>query len=551
MMRSWKLRITVVLLGLGVQLVNCDQALADYAFGMPRNLGPVVNRGLSEAEPSIAYDGLSIYYSQGTLGVNFSVYVATRPTQDADWGNPIKLGPQIQVPTYTGGQHIASDGLTLFYSPMRTDGYGGPGDLWVTTRSTEDDPWGIPVILGEPVNSGSEEWAPSLSGDNLSLCFMSTRPGGRGQMDLWMTTRPTLTEDWPGPINLGPIVNSSDFEGHPSLSADGRTLFFQSRRTGGLGGYDIWMTTRRKENDAWTAPRNLGPAVNSPHIDGEPSISSDGSTLYFSSDRPGGHGNSDLWEVRIRPVVDFSGNGTVDTEDLLQLIQSWGQDDPLVDIGPTPFGDGVVDAADLEIIMNYWGQEVDDPTLKACWKLDEIEGDIAYDSAGQNDASVHGSPVWQPESGQVNGALQFDGTDDCLSTDFVLNPADTAFSVFAWIKGGSANQAIISQKGDTSWLLTDAQGFLMTQLTSGGRRSDPLYSDTLITDDNWHRIGFTWDGAKRILYVDNGEVASDTQPALKDTKGDLRIGVGKNLEPGTFWSGMIDDIRIYDRVVTP
>ncbi len=95
------------------------------------------------------------------------------------------------------------------------------------------------------------------------------------------------------------------------------------------------------------------------------------------------------------------------------------------------------------------------------------------------------------------------------------------------------------------------QGYLITQLTSGGRRSDPLYSDVLVTDDNWHRVGFTWDGTNRILYADDVEVAHDTQTALRGSDGGLYIGAGKDLEADTYWSGLIDDVRIYDRVVVP
>jgi hypothetical protein len=255
---------------------------------------------------------------------------------------------------------------------------------------------------------------------------------------------------------------------------------------------------------------------------------------------------------RPMPTVDFNGNGIVDINDLLRLIESWGQDDPAVDIGPTPFGDGTVNAADLEVFVGYWAQEVDDPTLKACWKLDETEGDVAYDSAAESDAVVMGDAQWQPEGGYVGGAIHLDGSDDYVSTPFVLNPADTVFSVFAWVKGGGSGQVIVSQRDGVDWLLTDTQGNLMTALKLGGRRSgDPLISETIITDGNWHRVGFTWDGSDRILYVDDAEVVRDTQSNLKGASEGLCIGASKNLEPDTFWSGLIDDIRVYSRVVKP
>jgi hypothetical protein len=73
----------------------------------------------------------------------------------------------------------------------------------------------------------------------------------------------------------------------------------------------------------------------------------------------------------------------------------------------------------------------------------------------------------------------------------------------------------------------------------------------VITDGDWHRVGFVWDGSQRILYVDDMEVAIDTQSGLGSSEGGLYIGAGKNLEPGSFFSGLIDDVRIYDRAITP
>ncbi len=251
--------------------------------------------------------------------------------------------------------------------------------------------------------------------------------------------------------------------------------------------------------------------------------------------------------------VDFNGDYEVDIEDLALLIEHWGQDDPMYDIAPRPFGDGVVDIADLELLMSYWGQEMDDPHLLAHWMLDEIEGNVAYDSAAQNDGIVLGNPVWQPGGGQVDGALEFDGIDDVIVADPVLNPEDGPFSVSAWIKDGTPGQVIISQQGAANWLQADINGALMTDLAlSGGRtKGVSLSSETVITDGNWHRIGFTWDGTNRILYVDDIEVARDTLDGLNSADGGLRIGAGNDLAEGSFWSGMIDDVRIYDRVVTP
>jgi hypothetical protein len=92
---------------------------------------------------------------------------------------------------------------------------------------------------------------------------------------------------------------------------------------------------------------------------------------------------------------------------------------------------------------------------------------------------------------------------------------------------------------------------LATELKEFGRSGKPLASGAVITDGTWHRVGLVRDGANRILYVDDVEVARDTQTTLVGAYTGLHIGAGSTLAPGTFWSGLIDDVRIYDRAVTP
>jgi len=194
-------------------------------------------------------------------------------------------------------------------------------------------------------------------------------------------------------------------------------------------------------------------------------------------------------------------------------------------------------------------KNIADPHLIANWKLDEIEGNTAHDSAMQNDATVVGKAVWQPEDGHVEGALQFDGVSNYLSVPFILDPTKQPFSAYAWIKGGQPGQTIFSQQGAFgAWLFIDSTGKLATSLTF------PLpafASDVIVTEDHWFRVGLVSDGSGMSLYVDDIEVArSDVSPILPAT-GDLHIGAGMNLESGTFWSGLIDDVKIYDRIVKP
>jgi Concanavalin A-like lectin/glucanases superfamily len=234
------------------------------------------------------------------------------------------------------------------------------------------------------------------------------------------------------------------------------------------------------------------------------------------------------------------------------LIEHWGQADPQCDIGPKPWGDGIVDEADLKVLMNYWGQEIPNPALVAHWKLDETSGAIAADSVGTHDGMLIGAPLWQPAGGQIDGALQLDGIDDYVRATFVVDPSTGPFSVFAWIKGGAPGQVVVSQVDGANWLMLDpATGTLKTDLQKGGRSSTALCANTAIDDGNWHRVGFTWDNSSRILYVDDAEVARDTQPGVASSRGYMIIGAGSTLAPGSFWKGLIDQVQIYDPAVQP
>ncbi|MBP7050817.1 MAG: MBL fold metallo-hydrolase [Phycisphaerae bacterium] len=194
----------------------------------------------------------------------------------------------------------------------------------------------------------------------------------------------------------------------------------------------------------------------------------------------------------------------------------------------------------------------EDFTFLAHWKLDESEGLIASDSVGDHDGTLVGGPVWEPTGGLLNGAIQLDGLDDTITTLFVRNPAEGVFSVFAWVRGGVAGQTILSQSGGANWLVADAStGALATQLKAAGRGSRDLVCDVGIVDGEWHQVGLTWDGSSRTLYVDSVMAKTDTQGSQASQTTGLRIGSGANAEPGTFWAGLIDDVRVYSRVIQP
>ena len=149
--------------------------------------------------------------------------------------------------------------------------------------------------MGEPINSQYLDASISFSSNGLEMFFCSNRPGGSGEEDIWTSRRESNQGTWNIPINLGSKINSSSKDFMVHLSPDDLTLFFTSDRNGGHGDTDIYIIERETINGTWSEPRNLGQIVNSNKNDSEPIISADGLELYFSSDRNGGYGGPDIW----------------------------------------------------------------------------------------------------------------------------------------------------------------------------------------------------------------------------------------------------------------
>ena len=530
--------------------------LADFTFGEARNLETDINTSYSEVIACVSKDGLEMYFDRKSAAGKYDIYVSRRAAIDSPWGAPDDLGPLINTSTHSeSGGSISADGLTLYFTSDDPSGYGS-GDIWVTTRATDESPWASRTNIGQRVNSSTFDGYPFISTDGLELYFVSYRAGGCGNGDIWVTRRATKYAPWDEPVNLGQTVNSVYYDTNPLLSPDGLLLFFSDHpagpRPGGYGGADIWIARRATLFDPWQTPVNLGPMVNGPFADAGARLSPDGSTLFFTSNRPNGSGDYDIWQAPILPVVDFNGDGRVDGREVLTITDQWGLDDPICDIGPTPFGDGIVDLQDVIALADYLGEEVHDTTLMAHWALDEAGGFVASDSARENDAFLSGNAIWHSDGGVVGGAIELDGVDDCLMTPSFMDPAAQPFSVLAWVKGGAPGQVIISQSRAGDWLCLDpVDGSLMSKLSHNSWNAAPLASGVVITDGQWHRVGFVWDGITRVLYVDEQEVIRDGHPQLASSEQGLVIGGGAMALAGTYFSGMIDDVRIYNRVVRP
>lgn len=260
----------------------------------PENLGPVVNSAFNDQTPELSKDGLSLYFASNRPGGygTLDLWVSQRTSIDAPWGPPQNLGPVINSTGSNAAPHLTRDGHWLYFVSNRPGGFGS-FDVMVSWREdTHDDfAWQTPGNIGPPVNTS--DWQGKLT--NHGNDFVITSGPAGGALDLFQTElrdgvfqTPTLISELSSPAD----------ERAPSIRYDGREIVFVSNRSGGLGNSDLWVSTRPGDGRPWGTPVNLGSAVNSSLTDTGPSLSDDGRLLFFDSNRPGGSGGQDLWVAR-------------------------------------------------------------------------------------------------------------------------------------------------------------------------------------------------------------------------------------------------------------
>jgi Tol biopolymer transport system component len=220
---------------------------------------------------------------------------SARGSEACSFGPALNLGSPINSPLFEGGPTASTDEKTLIFTATR-DPVTGQEDLFISNRAHRQDPWGEAEPIGFPINDPvADEFSPRLSHDGKALYFGSNRAGGFGKADLYVSTRESPNHPWNEPQNLGPLINTADFEGFPTPSADGNTLYFDRATTAGNRDSDIWVTTRANQQEAWGIPQRLGETVNRSGAEFAPSISTDGLMLYFASARAGNIGFVDIW----------------------------------------------------------------------------------------------------------------------------------------------------------------------------------------------------------------------------------------------------------------
>jgi hypothetical protein len=221
------------------------------AWGTPENLGAVVNTSGVEVGPSLSGDGRLLFFQSsrpGGLG-GTDIWVSRRadPADDFGWEAPVNLGPHVNTALDEAGSEYVPGKrhgpVILYFNRRQTPVPAAPFDIF----SVPLLPDGMPTEPAAPVpelNTVAGDFGPELSSDGLELFLSSNRPGTLGGNDIWHSTRRSVTDAWSTPQNLGTPIASPFNDRQQNLSSDGRTLIFASSRPGGLGSDDLWMSTR-------------------------------------------------------------------------------------------------------------------------------------------------------------------------------------------------------------------------------------------------------------------------------------------------------------------
>lgn len=261
----------------------------------PKNMGPSINSPLDEYFPGVSADGRTLIYTRLKANRTEDFYISVKDTGSV-WPQSRNMGAPINSDLNEGTISISSDGQYVFFTGCNWPEGEGSCDLYFSALDGMD--WKEPRNLGFPVNTRAWESQPSVSFDGKTLYFSSARPGGFGGMDIWQTTY--NKGRWSPPVNLGPDINTPGNEETPFIAKDDVTLYFTSDFHPGMGNVDIFYT-RKGTNGRWGAPVNLGYPINTQLDERCLAIGANGIDAYIASERKDGYGGLDLYQFELYP----------------------------------------------------------------------------------------------------------------------------------------------------------------------------------------------------------------------------------------------------------
>jgi outer membrane protein OmpA-like peptidoglycan-associated protein len=255
----------------------------------PVNLGPAINTGYNEYSPAITADGNTLMFTRELetggndpfMGRRQEDFYISYRDEEGNWSNAVNAGKPLNTSGNEGAHTLGAGGQYMYFTAC--DRPGGLGRCDIYFSAFDGERWSEPFNLGEPVNTAYWETQPSISADGKSLYFVSSKPGGFGGSDIWVSEM-GADGKWGEPVNAGDVINTAGDETTPFIHFDGKTLYFSSNGRPNLGGYDIYMS-RLQKDDTWSTPENLGFPVNTHNDEVGLVIESNGYRAYFSSTR--------------------------------------------------------------------------------------------------------------------------------------------------------------------------------------------------------------------------------------------------------------------------
>ena len=245
----------------------------------PTPLNIFINTEAPEYLPSFSADDKTLLFTRVVNGQE-DIYFTQRDTISGDWQKPIALS-QLNTPFNEGAHTLSADGSTLIFTQCENKNGLGSCDLYISYKKGEQ--WTVPKNMGAPVSSMHWESMPSLSALGDKLFFSSRRPGGFGGTDIWMS-RQTDFEKLSKPENLGSLINTPGDDQAPFIHSDGQSLYFMSNGHKGMGGFDLYLS-RLDSTQNWRKPIHLGYPINTIADEGALCINRTGETAYFSSSK--------------------------------------------------------------------------------------------------------------------------------------------------------------------------------------------------------------------------------------------------------------------------
>lgn len=260
----------------------------------PINLGASINTAADEYSPVSTADDKTIIFTR-QIGQNEDFYQANKV--DNQWQKSVYLSDRINTPNYNeGSESVSQDGKFLFFTGCNRPDGKGRCDIYVATKKGDD--WGKPFSLSPPINTPGWESQPSISADGRTLYFVSNRKGGYGGYDIWKSN---LTDKgWSEPENLGPNVNTPYNEQSPFIHPDDSTLYFCSNGWPGMGNQDLFVSRLAKDGK-WQVPKNLGYPINTNGDESGLSLTAGGAYAFFSSNKLDGFGGFDIYTFEMPP----------------------------------------------------------------------------------------------------------------------------------------------------------------------------------------------------------------------------------------------------------